>query len=149
METGGTQAMMLLSQAAQVLRARQEGADVRFSAVSTDTRTIQHGDLFIALKGENFDGARFVAQAAQAGAVAAVVNESSVIEGTPCPLLRVPDTRLALGKLAAYWRSQFGIPLVAVTGSNGKTTVKEMLAAILRQYTKSDVHDRSLPPGGR
>ncbi|MGE5758026.1 MAG: UDP-N-acetylmuramoyl-tripeptide--D-alanyl-D-alanine ligase [Sideroxydans sp.] len=124
--------MMLLSQAAQVLRARQEGADVHFSAVSTDTRTIQHGDLFIALKGENFDGARFVAQAAQAGAVAAVVNESSVIEGTPCPLLRVPDTRLALGKLAAYWRSQFGIPLVAVTGSNGKTTVKEMLAAILR-----------------
>jgi len=130
--------MMTLSQAAQVLHARQEGADARFAAVSTDTRTIQPGDLFIALKGENFDGSRFVAQAAQAGAVAALVNESSVIEGAPCPLLRVPDTRLALGRLAAHWRSQFEIPLVAITGSNGKTTVKEMLAAILRVATGND-----------
>ena len=136
--------MMLLSQAAQVLHARHEGADVRFAAVSTDTRTIQQGDLFIALKGEHFDGARFVAQAVQAGAVAAVVNEGNVIENASCPLLRVPDTRLALGRLAAHWRSQFDIPLVAITGSNGKTTVKEMLAAILRQHTKDESHDRAL-----
>jgi UDP-N-acetylmuramoyl-tripeptide--D-alanyl-D-alanine ligase len=114
------------------------GADVRFMAVSTDTRTIQQGDLFIALKGENFDGAKFVAQAAQAGAVAAVVNADSVIDGSPCPLIRVPDTRIALGKLAAHWRSQFDIPLVAITGSNGKTTVKEMLSAILRSATGSE-----------
>lgn len=130
--------MMLLSQAAQALHATMSGADVRFMAVSTDTRTIQQGDLFIALKGENFDGAKFVAQAAQAGAVAAVVNADSVIDGSPCPLIRVPDTRIALGKLAAHWRSQFDIPLVAITGSNGKTTVKEMLSAILRTATGSD-----------
>lgn len=130
--------MMLLSQAAQALHATMSGADVRFMAVSTDTRTIQQGDLFIALKGENFDGAKFVAQAAQAGAVAAVVNADSVIEGAPCPLIRVPDTRIALGKLAAHWRSQFDIPLVAITGSNGKTTVKEMLSAILRTATGSE-----------
>ena len=130
--------MMLLSQAAQALHATMSGPDVRFTAVSTDTRTIQPGDLFIALKGENFDGAKFVAQAAQAGAVAAVVNVDSVIDGAPCPLIRVPDTRIALGKLAAHWRSQFDIPLVAITGSNGKTTVKEMLSAILRTATGSD-----------
>lgn len=127
--------MMLLSQAAQALHARMEGTDARFMAVSTDTRTIKQGDLFIALKGENFDGARFIAQAVQAGAVAAVVNADSVIENAPCPIVRVADTRLALGQLAAYWRDQFDIPLVAITGSNGKTTVKEMLAAILRSAT--------------
>lgn len=130
--------MMLLSQAAQALHATMSGTDVRFTAVSTDTRTIQQGDLFIALKGENFDGAKFVAQAAQAGAVAAVVNADSVIYGAHCPLIRVPDTRIALGKLAAHWRSQFDIPLVAITGSNGKTTVKEMLSAILRVATGSE-----------
>ncbi len=124
--------MMLLSQAAKALQASHEGADPRFAAVSTDTRSIQPGDLFIALKGEHFDGARFVAQAAQAGAVAAIVNEDRVVENPPCPLLRVPDTRIALGRLAAHWRAQFDIPLVAITGSNGKTTVKEMLASILR-----------------
>ena len=117
------------------LAHRVGGADVRFAAVSTDTRTIRQGDLFIALKGENFDGAQFIAAATKAGAVAAVVNVGSVIENAPCPLLRVPDTRLALGKLAAHWRAQFDIPLVAITGSNGKTTVKEMLTAILRAAT--------------
>ena len=127
--------MMLISQAAKALRVQHEGADVRFTAVSTDTRSIRTGDLFIALKGEHFDGARFVAQAMQAGAVAAVVNADSVVENAPCPLLRVPDTRIALGQLAAHWRAQFDIPLVAITGSNGKTTVKEMLAAILRAAT--------------
>ncbi len=130
--------MMLLSQAAHILHARHEGADVHFAAVSTDTRTIQQGDLFVALKGEHFDGARFVAQAAQAGAVAAIVNADSIVENASCPLLRVPDTRLALGKLATHWRSQFDIPLVAITGSNGKTTVKEMLAAILRSATGNE-----------
>ena len=130
--------MMMLSQAALALHSRIEGGDIHFSAVSTDTRTIQHGDLFIALKGENFDGSKFVAQAVSAGAVAAVVNAESVIENAPCPIVRVPDTRLALGTLAAYWRKQFNIPVVAITGSNGKTTVKEMLAAILRVDTGSE-----------
>ncbi|HLP98336.1 MAG TPA: UDP-N-acetylmuramoyl-tripeptide--D-alanyl-D-alanine ligase [Sideroxyarcus sp.] len=127
--------MMQLSQAAHALHAQHSGADVRFSAVSTDTRSIRQGDLFIALKGEHFDGARFVAQAAQAGAVAAIVNADATVDNAPCPLLRVADTRIALGHLAAHWRAQFDIPLVAITGSNGKTTVKEMLAAILRAAT--------------
>jgi UDP-N-acetylmuramoyl-tripeptide--D-alanyl-D-alanine ligase len=135
--------MMQLSQAAAALQARQSGADVRFSAVSTDTRTIQPGDLFIALKGENFDGSKFVADALKAGAVAAVVNATSreqlaQILNPESSILYVEDTRIALGQLAAYWRKQFDIPLLAITGSNGKTTVKEMLAAILREATGSE-----------
>jgi UDP-N-acetylmuramoyl-tripeptide--D-alanyl-D-alanine ligase len=132
--------MMMLSQAANALRARFEGEDVRFDAVSTDTRTIQPGDLFIALKGKNFNGAKFVAQAAKAGAVAAVVDLDSGLrtQDAGVPLLFVEDPRLALGKLAAHWRAQFDIPLVAITGSNGKTTVKEMLAGILREITKNE-----------
>jgi UDP-N-acetylmuramoyl-tripeptide--D-alanyl-D-alanine ligase len=122
---------------------------VRFSAVSTDTRNIAAGDLFVALKGEHFDGAQFVEQALAAGAVAAVVNESSQPElskilNPKSSILYVADTRLALGKLAAFWRKRFDIPLLAITGSNGKTTVKEMLAAILRQKIKDDLHDGSL-----
>ena len=128
---------MMLSQAAQVLNGQLVGADVRFTAVSTDSRKLAPGDLFIALRGEHFDGYEFVAQAAQAGAVAAMVNADSYKEhpsvpSPQSPVLVVPDTRLALGQLAAYWRKQFAIPLVAITGSNGKTTVKEMLAGILR-----------------
>src|SRR3989338_5518101 len=128
--------MMRLSQAAQVLNGRLIGPDVRFAAVSTDSRKIKTGDLFIALRGEHFDGYEFVAQAAQSGAVASLVNADSY-EARPSVLL-VEDTRLALGQLAAYWRKQFDIPLVAITGSNGKTTVKEMLAGILRLAAGGD-----------
>ena len=128
--------MMLLSQAAQVLGGQLVGADAKFFAVSSDSRRIATGDLFVALKGESFDGAQFIAAAAQSGAVAALVNSTSHDGGeVPCPLLLVPDTRFALGRLAAYWRAQFDIPVVALTGSNGKTTVKEMLASILREAT--------------
>ena len=124
--------MMLLSQAAQALGARLIGEDVRFAAVSSDSRNIQPGDLFIALRGEKFNGYEFVAQAAQSGAMAVLANADSYRgETPPCTLLLVEDTRLALGQLAAHWRKQFDIPLVAITGSNGKTTVKEMLAGIL------------------
>ncbi len=135
--------MMLLSQAAQAINAQREGADVLFSAVSTDTRSIKAGDLFIALKGDNFDGAKFVADALKAGAVAAVVSVEGYeqIHATLNPqssILVVKDTRLALGKLAAHWRAQFDIPLIGITGSNGKTTVKEMLAAILRVAAGND-----------
>ena len=132
--------MMLLSQAAQVLGGQLVGADAEFSAVSSDSRRIAAGDLFVALKGENFDGAQFVAMAAQSGATAALVNsESHAGVEAPCPLLLVPDTRLALGRLAAFWRAQFSIPVVALTGSNGKTTVKEMLASILREAAGDSV----------
>ncbi len=127
--------MMLLSQAARVLHARliPGAGGAEFDGISTDTRKLTAGNLYIALRGDNFDGAEFIAQAAEKGAVAALVNVDSYKgEPSPCPLLLVDDTRLALGQLAAYWREQFDIPVVAITGSNGKTTVKEMLAAILR-----------------
>jgi UDP-N-acetylmuramoyl-tripeptide--D-alanyl-D-alanine ligase len=135
--------MMLLSQAIGALHGKLEGSDARFTAVSTDTRTIRQGDLFIALKGENFDGAKFVPDALKAGAVAAVVSaegyeRNRAILNTQSSILIVEDTRIALGQLAAHWRAQFDIPLVAITGSNGKTTVKEMLAAILREATGND-----------
>jgi UDP-N-acetylmuramoyl-tripeptide--D-alanyl-D-alanine ligase len=129
--------MMLLSQAAQVLGCRHVGPDVEFAAVSSDSRAIARGDLFVALRGENFDGAEFVASAAQNGAVAALANRGAESKAGEIPLLVVDDTRLALGRLAAYWRAQFAVPLVAVTGSNGKTTVKEMLASILREAAGS------------
>ncbi|MEO8342553.1 MAG: UDP-N-acetylmuramoyl-tripeptide--D-alanyl-D-alanine ligase [Gallionella sp.] len=144
--------MMLLSQAAQATVGRLVHfggvQDRHFNAVSTDTRKIAPGDLFVALRGDHFDGYDFVATAAQAGAVAALVNKDSYENSVaaseqkaarkriPDPrfsLLVVNDTRRALGQLAAYWRRQFAIPLVAITGSNGKTTVKEMLASILRE----------------
>jgi UDP-N-acetylmuramoyl-tripeptide--D-alanyl-D-alanine ligase len=128
---------MNLSDIVTVLEGRLDGADVRFDAVSSDTRNIARGDLFVALRGERFDGSTFVADAAKAGAVAALVNADSPVADAPIPVLYVADTRLALGKLAAYWRNRFDIPLIAVTGSNGKTTVKEMLASILAQAASS------------
>jgi len=121
--------VMPLSEAAQVLDAKQRGADVTLRGISTDTRTLSEGNLFVALKGPNFDGHDYIEQARQHGAVAAAVSRKS---SSRIPLLEVKDTRIALGELAAHWRSQFVIPLIAVTGSNGKTSVKEMLASILR-----------------
>ncbi len=138
---------MRLSQAAQALGAPFAGRDVEFTAVSTDSRAVRQGDLFVALKGERFDGHGFVAQAAAAGASAAMVeqgrNSGSGIRDSALqlPLIVVADTLSALGKLAQYWRRQFDIPLVALTGSNGKTTVKEMLAAILREAVKTGSRD--------
>jgi len=120
---------MPLSEAARVLNAKRQGTDVVFRGVSTDTRTLAEGNLFVALQGPNFDGHDYLEQARQRGAVAAAVTR---VPQEGLPVLQVEDTRLALGKLAAHWRLQFQIPFVAVTGSNGKTTVKEMVAAILR-----------------
>lgn len=120
--------MMYLSEAAAWLHAKQLGEDVRFESVGTDSRQIEAGQLFVALKGANFDGNLYAAEAVQRGAVAALVSDSGL---RGFPMLLVADTRLALGQLAKHWRSQFKAPLVAVTGSNGKTTTKEMLTAIL------------------
>lgn len=127
--------MMTLHEAARAVQSEWTGSDVLFTSVSTDTRTLQPGSLFIALSGEHFDGARFVAGAIDRGAVAAMINAQASVQNVPAhlPVIRVKDTRLALGQLAAYWRNRFALPLIAVTGSNGKTTVKEMIAAILRQ----------------
>ncbi|MDB5742854.1 MAG: UDP-N-acetylmuramoyl-tripeptide--D-alanyl-D-alanine ligase [Polaromonas sp.] len=100
--------------------------------VHTDTRTLQPGDLFVALKGEQFDAHAFLAQAKVQGAVAAIAQHGLAEAGLPG--LEVADAKLALGQLAAGWRSQFSLPLIAVTGSNGKTTVTQMSAAILRAW---------------
>ncbi len=128
--------MMSLREAAAAIDARLEGANIRFESVSTDTRTLERGALFVALRGERFDGHRFVQAAKQHGAVAGMVAESAAVgpNEPELPLLVVDDTRIALGRLAAHWRNRFGIPLVAVAGSNGKTTVKEMIASILRAH---------------
>jgi len=129
--------MLRLSEAAQAVNGRVVGVDVAFDGVSSDSRAIQSGDLFVALRGERFDGHDFVADCLQRGAVAALVDRQWNA-GSAGPLLVVEDTRLAMGTLASYWRGKFDIPVAAVTGSNGKTTVKEMLASILRANSAED-----------
>lgn len=119
-----------LAEMAQAIHARHLGDDGRFSAVSTDTRSLAAGDLFVALKGPNFDGHDYLPQALAKGAVAAVVERQMPVN---CPQLVVADTRIALGEMAAEWRLKSTAQVIAVTGSNGKTTVKEMIAAILAQ----------------
>lgn len=120
--------VMSLQQLATTVSGRLVGENVHFNAVSTDTRSILHGDLFVALQGENFDANNFVAQARDKGAVAAVVNDDVAVE---IPYVKVDDTLEALTVMAKAQREQLDIPLVAITGSNGKTSVKEMLASIL------------------
>jgi UDP-N-acetylmuramoyl-tripeptide--D-alanyl-D-alanine ligase len=98
--------------------------------VNTDTRTLQAGDLFVALKGDQFDGHSYLQSARSAGAVAALAERGLAEAGLPG--LQVPDVQLALQQLAAAWRARFELPLISVTGSNGKTTVTQMIASILR-----------------
>lgn len=129
--------MLSLSAAAKALNAETSGADVTFSGVTTDSRAVAAGDLFVALKGERFDGHNYVKQVMEQGAVAALVERRDPSWGD-FPLLVVKDARLALGELAGHWRSRFTIPVVALTGSSGKTTVKEMIAAILRAQVGAD-----------
>jgi UDP-N-acetylmuramoyl-tripeptide--D-alanyl-D-alanine ligase len=129
--------MLRLSEAALATGGRVVGADAAFDAVSTDSRAIQAGDLFVALRGERFDGHDFATDCLQRGAAAAMVD-ARWQAGETGPLLVVEDTRLALGTLASYWRGKFTLPLAAITGSNGKTTVKEMLASILRANSADD-----------
>jgi UDP-N-acetylmuramoyl-tripeptide--D-alanyl-D-alanine ligase len=121
--------MMHLSEAAIATRGVVLGEDVLFHCVTHDSRGDLHGQLFIAMHGERVDGHDFAVDAINAGAAAAMVSHR--VDGLRSALL-VEDTRVALGNLAAYWRSKFDLQLAAVTGSNGKTTVKEMLASILR-----------------
>jgi UDP-N-acetylmuramoyl-tripeptide--D-alanyl-D-alanine ligase len=133
--------MMSLSEAAAAMSARAVGAEVRFDGVSTDTRTVAQGQLFVAIRGERFDGHEFLGTAKERGAAAALVDEkfrgavNERREGAAAlPLLVADDTRRALGRLGRHWRLRFAPALIAVTGSNGKTTTKEMLAAILRSH---------------
>ena len=104
--------------------------NVSVSRVHTDSRTLQAGDLFVALKGERFDAHAFLPEVASTGAVAALAQTG--LEQAHLSGVEVPDTRVALGQLARAWRAQYTLPLIAVTGSNGKTTVTQMIASILR-----------------
>ncbi len=119
---------MQLSEAAVVLDGVCSGADVGFRGLSTDTRRLAPGSLFFALQGPNFDGHAYVDAAREQGAAAAAVSRRC---DSPLPQLEVDDTRLALGRLAAHWRSRFRLPVIAITGSNGKTTVRAMTESIL------------------
>jgi len=119
---------MSLDEIAEILSAKHVGENINVTGLSTDTRTIKGGELFVALKGPNFDGHDFIQTALEKGAVACLVqneiNTNAVI---------TKDTHQALGLLAKAWREQFKKTVIAITGSNGKTTVKEMIASIISQ----------------
>ncbi len=117
-----------LSEIARAVQGQLIGVDCTVSGVGIDTRKLQRGHLYVAIKGHQFDGHDFGLQAQQAGAVALLVDRAL---DNQLPQILVKDTRLALAELAGYWRKQLPVKVVGVTGSNGKTTVKEMLAAVL------------------
>ena len=124
---------MQLAQAAAVLDAQCSDGDTLFVGCSTDSRSCQRDQLFVALEGPNHDGHAHVDEAGQRGAAAAMVSRAV---DASLPMIRVGNTLQALGRLAGAWRDRFELPVIGVTGSNGKTTVKEMLASILRSDTK-------------
>ena len=126
--------MMTLQNIADVLHGTLYGTDVLVTSVDSDSRRVQPSQLFVALPGEKFDGHDFLPQVAAQGAAAALVSRPV---DTALPVVQVEDTRLAMGQLAAYWRQHLGLPVIAVTGSNGKTTTKDMIAAIMQVHVGS------------
>lgn len=130
--------MMHLHAAATAIGARVCGADAEFDAVSTDSRSIAPGQLFVAIRGEHFDGHTYVSDVLTRGAAGAMVEEAFAAEHPDWPLIAVPDIRAGFAALAAHWRACFAIPVIGVVGSNGKTTSKEMCAAILRAHFGSE-----------
>ena len=126
-------AMFTLAQAARWTGGTLNGdGAVAIERVHTDTRTLRAGDLFVAIRGERFDANDFLAEARDKGAAAAVAHAGRLPAGFPG--IEVDDGKVALGRLGQAWRAQFNLPLVAVTGSNGKTTVTQMVASILRAW---------------
>lgn len=121
---------MSLDEIASILSAKREGKNIHVNGLSTDTRTIVGGEIFVALKGPNFDGHEFILQALEKGAVACLVEHP--VDADACVITE--DTHQALGLLAKAWRQRFTKTVFAVTGSNGKTTVKEMIASIAGQH---------------
>ncbi len=119
---------LTLGQIASVLNTDTPSATTAFQGISIDTRTLEPGNLFIAIRGENLDGHDYIEEAQKKGAVAAVISREIP---TSLPKLLVKDTTKALGEIGSYWRNQFDINVVAVTGSNGKTTLKNMIAQIM------------------
>ncbi len=122
--------MFRLNDVAKVLGGELTGGDAEITSVSTDTRTLKPGALFVAVDGERFQGSDFVADAERAGAAAVLTHQP---HSSALPGLVVENTTAALGQLAGHWRARFDIPVIGVTGSNGKTTVKEMIGAILAE----------------
>ena len=120
--------MSTLAAAADSMHGKLHGADRSFNGVSTDTRSLKQGELFIALQGPNFDGCDYVGQARDKGAAGAVVPR---VVDADISQIAVDDSRRALGELGAAWRQQLSPVVVGVTGSNGKTTLKELTAACL------------------
>jgi UDP-N-acetylmuramoyl-tripeptide--D-alanyl-D-alanine ligase len=128
--------MFNLQQAAGWTGGRLAGdGSVQVKRVHSDSRTLEAGDLFVALKGERFDANDFLAEARAKGAVAAIAQPGRLPAGMPG--IEVPDSKLALGTLAQAWRRRYQLPLIAVTGSNGKTTVTQMIASILKAWQPS------------
>lgn len=117
---------------AEAVQGRHIGVNAQIDTISIDSRTLEKGALFVALRGARFNGHQFVDEAITKGAGGILVDTAT---DASIPQVVVPDTELALGQLAAHWRGCFDIPVVAVTGSNGKTTVKEMIGCILRTNT--------------
>ena len=124
--------MMALSEAAVAVHGVLCGEDAMFKSVSQDTRTLQQDALYVAIHGERFDGNDFVGASKKAGAAGALVDAPPGGDvDVAMPYIQVSDTRIALGELASYWREKSAVRVIAVTGSNGKTTVKDMCRAIL------------------
>lgn len=125
--------MFKLAEAAGWIGGKLVGdGEVQVSRVHSDTRTLEAGDLFVAIRGERFDANDFIADAKGKGAVAAIAQPGRLPPGMPG--IEVADSKLALGRLANAWRRRYRLPLIAVTGSNGKTTVTQMIASILRAW---------------
>ncbi len=122
--------MMTLSAVARIVQGEFQGADAMMTAVATDSRAINHGDLFVAIPGQHYDGHDFVSRAGRNGAVGAMVSRSI---DTDLARIKVPDTTRAMGQLARHWRALFHIPVLAITGSNGKTTITAMAGSILNR----------------
>ncbi|HSH97803.1 MAG: UDP-N-acetylmuramoyl-tripeptide--D-alanyl-D-alanine ligase [Methylophilaceae bacterium] len=127
--------MMTLSEVVTATRGKLLGHDAVFDSIGTDSRALVKDQLFVALRGENFDGHDYAEKALQQGAAGVMVSDANLKLDAG---VLVKDTRLGLGELAAHWRNKFDIPVAAITGSSGKTTVKEMLATILVAASSAD-----------
>ncbi len=140
MSAAQTVMMQATDAAAWMAGAHLVGPDAAIRRVTTDSRAVEPGDLFVALIGERFDAHDFLPDVIARGAAAVLVSRAlpGTLDVSNVAVLTVADTRIALGQLAAGWRRQFPIPVVAVTGSNGKTTVKEMISAIFAQAVGED-----------
>lgn len=133
--------MINLSALAQKLDGELIGGDIAFSELSTDSRTLSHGDMYLALNGDRFDGNDFVAEAITKGASGAIVSKELDID---CSMLRVPDTHAALGEIAKLNRQRSSAKVIALTGSQGKTTVKEMIHRMLSNQASTLVTHANL-----